>query len=254
MGSSDNVLRTKILREINEDFHQGDKLNSALESEILDQLVRCFDEEDQTIRELASRAVIKVACTQKGRVVLVENEIILKIKELFNDEVVEIRANAYKVMINVAEYTYGVDSIINFNVIMQVLVDKLVQEENQSILILILTLLKILMEGELANVLVHGSDAIPRLNKHLKSTDSEIRELSALNLGSISYNGIGKELCVDANSIPPLCEMLTDKVSQVRTAATRALNSLSQYKEGKVQIYDLDKLNEIIALLKDSSD
>lgn len=55
-------------------------------------------------------------------------------------------------------------------------------------------------------------------------------------------------------SIPPLCEMLTDKISQVRTAATRALCSLAQYKEGKVQVYDLDKLNEIIALLKDSSE
>jgi len=49
-----------------------------------------------------------------------------------------------------------------------------------------------------------------------------------------------------ANSIQPLCEMLSDEVSEVRTASTRALASLAQYKEGKVQIYDLDKLNEII--------
>jgi hypothetical protein len=88
MGTTDNVLRTKILREVNEEFHQGDKLNNALESEILDQLVKCFDEEDQTIRELASRAVIKVASTEKGRYVLVEEEIIPKVKDLFNDEIV----------------------------------------------------------------------------------------------------------------------------------------------------------------------
>ena len=72
-----------------------------------------------------------------------------------------------------------------------------------------------------------------------------------MNLGSISYNNIGKEQTIYANSIPPLCNMLTDKVPDVRTAATRALASLAQYKEGKVQIYDLDKLNEIIALLYD---
>jgi hypothetical protein len=48
--------------------------------------------------------------------------------------------------------------------------------------------------------------------------------------------------------------MLTDTVSDVRTASTRALASLAQQKEGKVQIYDLDKLNEIIALLYDKSD
>ena len=48
--------------------------------------------------------------------------------------------------------------------------------------------------------------------------------------------------------------MLTDHVSDVRTASTRALCSLSQMKEGKVEIYDLDKLNEIIMLLYDKSE
>lgn len=75
-----------------------------------------------------------------------------------------------------------------------------------------------------------------------------------MNLGSISFNMSGKGLTIEAGSIPPLCEMLTDKVSQVRTAATRALASLAQYKDGKVQIYDLDKLNEIINLLYDKND
>ena len=65
MGGEDNVLRTKILKEINEDFHQGDKLNFALNSsDILFELVNCFEEEDATIRELASRAIIKCCGTE----------------------------------------------------------------------------------------------------------------------------------------------------------------------------------------------
>jgi hypothetical protein len=48
--------------------------------------------------------------------------------------------------------------------------------------------------------------------------------------------------------------MLTDGVSDVRTACTRALSSLAQLKEGKVQIYDLDKLNEINNLLYDANE
>ena len=78
--------------------------------------------------------------------------------------------------------------------------------------------------------------------------------MAALNLGSISYNSLGKETTIECGSIPPLCEMLNDSVTDVRTASTRALASLSQYKEGKVQIYDLDKLNEIIQLLSDKSE
>ena len=44
------------------------------------------EEEDATIRELASRAVIKVAGTKNGREILVEEEIVPRLRELFNDE------------------------------------------------------------------------------------------------------------------------------------------------------------------------
>ncbi len=64
MAGNDNVLRTKILIEINEDFHQADKVNVALNANILGELVKCFRENDDTIRELASRAILKVACTE----------------------------------------------------------------------------------------------------------------------------------------------------------------------------------------------
>ena len=156
-------------------------------------------------------------------------------------------------MINIAEFTYGIDQIINFNII-PVLVDKLVEEKENKILILILQLMKTLNEGEVAPMVIHNTEVLIRLNSHLISADFRIRELSAMNLGSISFNMSGKGLTIEAGSIKPLCDMLTDKVSDVRTAATRALASLAQYKDGKVQIYDLDKLNEIIKLLYDKSD
>ena len=54
MASKDDVLRTKVLFEINEDFHQADKLNFALESTNLSELIKCFKEKDNVIRELAS--------------------------------------------------------------------------------------------------------------------------------------------------------------------------------------------------------
>ena len=88
MEGDDNVLRTKILIEINNDFHQGDKLNFALDSDILTELIRCFDDEDNVIRELASRAIIKSAGTELGREILVKDEIVPKIRDLFNDNVV----------------------------------------------------------------------------------------------------------------------------------------------------------------------
>ena len=87
MDGDDPVLRTKILIEVNEDFHQGDKLNLALEnSDILIELEKCFQQEDNVIRELASRAVIKVAGTELGRRILCEDDMIPSIRKLFDDK------------------------------------------------------------------------------------------------------------------------------------------------------------------------
>lgn len=85
MSGNDNVLRTKVLIEINEDFHQADKVNEALHANVLAELVKCFKEKDDEIRELASRAVLKVACTEKGRHVLIEQKTVQEIKGLFDD-------------------------------------------------------------------------------------------------------------------------------------------------------------------------
>lgn len=135
--------------------------------------------------------------------------------------------------------------------ILRVLVEKLVLEKETDILILILQLLCILLEGDMATPYILNTPVLSRLNKHLTSSEWRIRQLAAETLGSISFNDDGKRQTIEANSIPPLSEMLTDAISDVRTSAVRALASLAQLKEGKIQIYDLDKLNLIIELLYD---
>jgi len=132
----------------------------------------------------------------------------------------------------------GIDAVIEFD-ILPVLVDKLVLEKDESILILILSLLKILIEGGKATPILLSTPALSRLNSHLVSKNQEIRELAALNLGSISYIMRGKEKTIEAQSIPLLCNMLFDEVSEVRTASTRALASLAQLKAGKIEVLSL---------------
>ena len=87
--------------------------------------------------------------------------------------------------------------------------------------------MKILAEGEKAPAILLATPALARLNTHLASKNKQIRELAALNIGSISYNVKGKEKTIEAKSIPPLTKMLFDPVSEVRTASSRALASLS---------------------------
>lgn len=226
MAGHDNVLRTKVLIEINEDFHQADKVNVALDANILGELVKCFKEKDDTIRELASRAILKVACTEQGREKLIAHNTVLDIKGLFDDTEVKIRSNAYVSLINLAEFRFGIDSVIDTGII-PTLVDKLVLEKEEEILILILSLIKVLAEGDKAQSILLGTPVLARLNSHLASKNARIRELAALNIGSISYNTLGKERTIEAKSIEPLTKMLHDQVSDVRTASSRTLASLA---------------------------
>jgi hypothetical protein len=55
-----------------------------------------------------------------------------------------------------------------------------------------------------------GTPALARLNTHLSSKNAKIRELAALNIGSISFNAYGKERTIEAHSIEPLSRMLFD--------------------------------------------
>lgn len=153
-------------------------------------------------------------------------------------------------MINLAETRFGIDNVIDSGII-PTLIDKLIIEKDESILIIILQLIKILDEGEKAPAILLQTPALARLNTHLASKNEAIRELAALNIGSISFNTSGKERTIEAKSIAPLTKMLFDKFSEVRTSATRTLASLAQLKAGKVEIYDLEMLDRIIELLHD---
>lgn len=102
MKGDDIVLRKKVLIEINEDFHQADKLNEALDSGILMCLIYCCREKDDVIRELASRAILKIANTEKGRVTIVSSRSLAIVANLFDDNVTQIRHNAYTCLINLA--------------------------------------------------------------------------------------------------------------------------------------------------------
>ena len=103
----------------------------------------------------------------------------------------------------------------------------------------------------MATAFVLNTPVLEKLNAHLLSQDWKIRELAARNLGSISFNVEGKRQTIESKSIPPLSDMMSDNISDCRRSSVRALASMCQLKEGKVQVYDLDKLNQIIELLYD---
>ena len=69
-----------------------------------------------------------MACTEKGRDTLIQRRLVPDIRRLFDDQEVKIRHNAYTCLINLAQFTHGIDSVIEYE-ILPVLVDKLVLEK-----------------------------------------------------------------------------------------------------------------------------
>jgi len=99
---------------------------------------------------------------------LIEKRLVHEIQNLFNDGVQKIRHNSYTCLINLSEFTFGVDNVITFDIIPD-LVDKLVLEKDEEILILILRLMRILSDGEAAPMILLNTPVLVRLNKHLSS-------------------------------------------------------------------------------------
>ena len=190
MKGDDSVLRKKVLREINEDFHQADKLNEALEADILMCLIfSCRDQNDDVIRELASRAVLKIANTESGRVTIVSSRALAIIANLFDDPVTQIRNNAYQCCINLAQFTYGINAIIDSD-ILRILVDKLVAEKEEPILVLILVLVLVVVAAVVGD---EGQLVVGLEGRHGAGADAEalhglltvLHELDDLLLSSV---------------------------------------------------------------------
>jgi len=102
---------------------------------------------------------------------LVDRRIVPDVRTLFDDSEKQIRRNAYVCLINLSQFTFGIDSVLNFD-ILPVLVDKLIIEKDEDILILILQLMKMLAEGEAAPNILLSTPVLSRLNHHLSSKNA----------------------------------------------------------------------------------
>ena len=67
---------------------------------------------------------MQVASVEKGREYIVKNKYVINIAKLFEDNVVKIRSNAYHTLLNLSDFLFGIDSIIEFDInVIQILVD-----------------------------------------------------------------------------------------------------------------------------------
>ena len=198
LHGKDDILRKKVLIEINEDFHRADFVVLSLKAPLLKELIACCKEEDDPRRELASSAVMKVAGTEEGRQQLIDQDYLKDIAILLRDKLPQIRSNAYYAFLHISEYRAGYEAVVSAN-ILQLLVDLLKEEKESKIIVLALTLLKLLGEAEVASEILLKTSVLERLNEHLQSADLQVRCMATLNICTLSFKLVGKKQIILCN-------------------------------------------------------
>lgn len=153
---NDDILKLKNLQELNEDVRDMTKIIKLINtSDTLHVLIYHLDSTNDDIRTLASKALIEICHVYRGREQIIENNYIKAVARLSDDFIPQIRFNCYKSLYNLSEHVDGNTACLNNN-ILELLVDKLIEEKQEEVLFLILELLKRLLGGE---------GAVPRLLK-----------------------------------------------------------------------------------------
>ena len=217
LQGDDQILRHKILVEINEDFHRSDFVALSLQFPLLERLIGTCKEEDDVRRQLASAAVMKVAATEVGRQRLIEENYLTDISLLLRDTVPQIRCNAYRTFLHTAEFRAGCEAVV-YSELLPLLVDLLHEEKELPIIALGLDMLKLLCESETASNILLKTKVLEILNTHLKSPDLAVRCKATLNICALSNKLEGKKAII-------LCTVHTLIHSGIHTDTVQAIGT-----------------------------
>jgi len=167
----DDILKLKVLKEINEDLRDPTKIVRAMNtSDLVHMLVYHLENKNDEIRRLASQTMKEVCSVYRGREQILTNNYIKNLAKLVDDVIPIIRMNIYESLFNLSEHVDGTNGVLENN-ILEILVDKLLEEKEEDILLMILQLMKRLLYGEGAVPRILKTQAITRLMILLEKTN-----------------------------------------------------------------------------------
>lgn len=263
----------KVIKEINNQLQSGDEVfnYSIKHPQLLNKLFEYLQYHSQNkemaeiIRILSSLCFKQFCMVLKSKEHLNSFEFIKNIHKTFSDESEEVRINVYQALIYYSQHRYGIDTLVENKVLHQI-IQKLNEEQSQTVLNLILILTNEILNAKGAPQIALECGFITSLKKYLNTDDLILREIVILNYGSISFCEEGKRECVKEGSLIKniLKFLILDKnlsygnknnMLPIIIASTRFLNSVSILKRGKVEIYEengLDILFDILTYFKDN--
>lgn len=108
-----------------------------------------------------------------GKEHLIARNALEQISSLMDDPIASIRLNSYETMLNISEFLEGIDHILQSDILF-LLVDKLIEEKDITILKKVLFLIKNLLYGENGTYKALSTAIISRLTGLLDNKDDEV--------------------------------------------------------------------------------
>mmetsp|Transcript_20267 Transcript_20267/g.37848 ORF Transcript_20267/g.37848 Transcript_20267/m.37848 type:complete len:354 (-) Transcript_20267:4556-5617(-) len=252
LKDDDLIVKVKVLKEVNEDFHQSYTIIQALQEHLVEVLIILLKDPSDEVRELSTRALAQVSHFKDGRRFFADEGRIYQMYSMFDDAIDQVRRNAYNSLLALSTERLGCELVAVSGVI-PVLVEKLLMEKTIDILQQDLRLIKQLLTVTQGQTTALETELISRLRHLLSSTNVVTRRLAADNLASISFSYPGKKHIIRHQCVIPLARLMFDEDSEVRTKALLALASLSIEKKAKVALINGGFLEIISELLTDPS-
>lgn len=151
-----------------------------------------------------------------GRKTIITKNCIEEMENLIHDPTSRIKAEAYDGLIEFAEFTEGINCILEKHHILNHLVDKLLEEKTPDILLRTVILLKILMQGEEGTPKALKTEIISRLMALIGHHNHEIQYNVCMTLANISFNEEGKAAIVAKKHIKEISKYISNHDKLVR--------------------------------------
>jgi hypothetical protein len=238
LRDSDDILKLKILIELNQDLINGNKLVlSEMTSDLSEVLVAHFDDKNDEIREMSVRALAQMCKIMVTRRLSLKRYYPSDFKKMINDPVVQIRKNAYNAMMAMTRMSEDTKVLLDIGM-METFVNKLDQEKNEDILLQVHELIRqlLLIENGTKTFLLIEEKAIELLCGFMASKNWRLREATLKNLYSVSFDYQGKETVLRHDCDLRILPLIRDNELPVRTAAVLCLASLAQLNESKHKV------------------
>eukprot|EP01038_Epipyxis_sp_PR26KG_P015609 gene15609-21092_t len=275
IAGPDLVVRQNALLVICDEFQNPYSVSGCADEGVIKVLADMVNDPDFITRVRATKALALAAIDAKGLQSIIADEVIPQILKGAGDPSELVRGNVYECLFALTKAPDGVVKCVECDVT-NAFVSALSVEDDERKPIILRSIYNIvaceqgLLEAIRSNAVFSCINLVAKSAEHADNrrlggelvatfySDNELEILSEASktLGFMCFDGRAKRAALDQGAIKQLINVLKfmkSATSDVKLSITISLMAITITDEGKIQIFDANGVEDIIALLYDDS-